>query len=346
MDNLFTLGLQIIQWLQGLGSWLTPVMKAFTFLGNEQFYLIVAPAILWCIDATLGIRLGLFLMINGMLNTALKVAFHGPRPYWYTRDVTVLGSAENSFGVPSGHAQNAAVVWGALAVHIKRTVAWITLILLIFFIGLSRIYLAVHFPHDVLLGWLFGIILLWVLLRLEKPVVAWIKRYNLGIQMLFVFLFSLFLIAIVPLAQLSLHGVPIPIQWVNNAHAAFPDKPLINPLSIHNYLTSPGALFGLAAGWLWISRLGGFTTRDAWYKLVLRYLLGLAGVLVLYLGLASNYPETETIVSYVLHYVIYVIIGFWISGFAPWLFVKFKLASPLNPPDVTIQAGTLGFPPI
>jgi hypothetical protein len=39
----------------------------------------IAPAILWCIDAKLGLRLGLFLMINGMVNSTFKVAFHGPR---------------------------------------------------------------------------------------------------------------------------------------------------------------------------------------------------------------------------------------------------------------------------
>jgi hypothetical protein len=44
MENIFTIGLHIISWLQGLGAWLTPIMQLFTFLGSTQFYLIVAPA--------------------------------------------------------------------------------------------------------------------------------------------------------------------------------------------------------------------------------------------------------------------------------------------------------------
>jgi membrane-associated phospholipid phosphatase len=330
MDNLLNSGLQIILWLQNLGAWLTPIMKLFTFLGNEQFYLLVAPAILWCIDSTLGIRLGLFLMISGMVNTALKVTFHGPRPYWYSNNVNVLGSAENSFGAPSGHAQNAVVVWGTLAGRIKSRAAWIIAIVIMFMVGISRIYLAVHFPHDVLLGWLFGAILLWVLLRFERPVVNWIKQYSVSIQLLVIFLFSIFLILMVIIAQISLRGWTLPMDWVSNAHQAFPNEPVINPLSYHNFLSSTGAFFGLAAGRIWISRLGGFSTKDHWLKLILRYILGVFGVLILYIGLGSLFPDSETFISYVIRYIRYALIGFWMSGFAPWLFIKLKLASQLK----------------
>ncbi len=333
MDSLYTSELQFIQWLQSLGAWLTPIMQLFTFLGNEQFYLLVAPAILWCIDATLGVRVGIFLMINGMVNAALKVAIHSPRPYWYTSEVKVLGSAENSFGAPSGHAQNAVVVWGALAQHVKTRLTWVIAIFLMVMIGLSRIYLGLHFPHDVLLGWAFGAILLWLLLRLEKPLVSWLKKKVVGVQLLLVFLFSLFLFLIVVLAQLTLRGWVLPQDWINAAQAAFPAVPAITPLSYHNFLTSPGAFFGLAAGWIWISRLGGFTIRDPWYKLVLRYILGVIGVLILYVGLGALFPDTETFISYAWRYIRYALIGFWISGFAPWLFVKVKLASHLPKQD-------------
>src|SRR4030043_1964929 len=142
MDNLLNSGIQIILWLQIIDDWLTPIMKFFTFLGNEQFYLIIAPAILWCIDSTLGMRLGLYLMINGALNSALKMAFHHPRPYWYSSEVKVYGSAENSFGVPSGHAQNSVVVWGTIAKRINKRWAWIIALLLMLMIGISRLYLA------------------------------------------------------------------------------------------------------------------------------------------------------------------------------------------------------------
>jgi len=151
-----------------------------------------------------------------------------------------------------------------------------------------------------------------------------------GIQLLVIFLFSLFLILIVMIAQLSLSGWSLPMEWVNNAHQAFPAEPELNPLSYHNFLSSTGAFFGLAAGWIWISGLGGFTTHDPWLKLVLRYILGVAGLLILYVGLGSIFPDSETFLSYAWRYVRYAVIGFWISGFAPWLFIKVRLATHLT----------------
>ncbi len=330
MENLLNSGIQFILWLQSLGGWLTPIMKGFTFLGNEEFYLLIAPAILWCVDASLGIRVGLFIMINGMVNAALKVAFHGPRPYWYSDQVKVLGNAENSFGVPSNHSQNAVVVWGTFARHLKQRWAWIIAVILMFFIGISRMYLALHFPQDVLLGWLFGILMLWAMLRLEKPVQNWLKKYQLGIQVLFIFIFSLILILIVIIAQLSLGNWILPAEWIKNAHLAFPDEPALNPLSFHNFLTSAGAFFGLAAGWICLSQWGGFSTRGVWWKLVLRYVIGILGILILWLGLGKVFPETETFISYVLRYIRYALIGAWISGFAPWFFIKINLATRLK----------------
>jgi membrane-associated phospholipid phosphatase len=255
MENILNSGIEIVLWLQSIGDWFTPIMKFFTFLGNEQVYLIIAPAILWCIDSTLGIRLGLFLMISGMLNAALKIAFHQPRPYWHTTNIKVLVGAENSFGVPSGHSQNAVVIWGTLANRINKGWFWGVAIITVILIGVSRIYLAVHFPQDVLLGWLFGIILLWLLLRLEKPAVNWLKKYSSGVQVLIAFFFSLLLISIVMIAFHGVRGWNLPPEWTNNAKQAFPDEPSITPLSFHNFLSSAGAFFGLAAGWIWISRL-------------------------------------------------------------------------------------------
>ncbi len=330
METIFNTGLQIIHWLQSLGSWLTPIMQLFTFLGGPQFYLIMAPIFLWCFDPKLGIRLALYLGITESLVSSLKMVFHGPRPYWYSRDVKVLASAETNFGAPSGHAQDGVVVWGALANRIKRRLAWILAIILIFMIGISRIYLAVHFPHDVLLGWAFGIIILVLLLRLEKPVVSWVGKHNVGVQVLLSFAFSLFLILLAYLAQLTLRGWSIPMIWVNNAHLAFPAEPEIDPLSYHNVLTGPGLFFGLAAGWIWISNLGGFSTNHPWWNYALRYILGAIGLAVLYVGLGSLFPDEDTIISYAWRFIRYALLGFWAAGFAPWVFVKLKLASHLN----------------
>jgi len=61
--------------LQGLGTWLLTPMQFFSLLGTAPFYLFIAPALLWCLDAGLGLRIGLGLAVSASLNAILKLAF-------------------------------------------------------------------------------------------------------------------------------------------------------------------------------------------------------------------------------------------------------------------------------
>jgi hypothetical protein len=93
-------------------------------------------------------------------------------------------------------------------------------------------------------------------------------------------------------------------------------------------------LFGLAAGAAWIISLGGYQvssgvgslTRDPLGKRSIRYVIGLVGVLILYMGLGAVFPRGDGFIFYLLRYIRYLLIGFWVAGGAPWIFVRFKLA--------------------
>lgn len=140
----------IILYLQNLGNWLVPIAEFFTFLGFEEFYLLIMPAIYWCVDSLIGARLAFMLVATTSLNGVLKLAFHSPRPYWVSAEIKAL-SSETSFGIPSGHAQNAFALWGTWAGSLRKTWAWLMAGFVILMIGLSRLALGMHFPSDVLL---------------------------------------------------------------------------------------------------------------------------------------------------------------------------------------------------
>ena len=61
--------------VQNLGAWLEIPMRIFSFLGTEIFYLLILPVLYWCIDANLGLRVGVILLFSGAVNEIFKLAF-------------------------------------------------------------------------------------------------------------------------------------------------------------------------------------------------------------------------------------------------------------------------------
>jgi membrane-associated phospholipid phosphatase len=329
-DLIIEINLPIILWVQSWGSWLAAPMQFFSFLGTEQFFLIATPAIYWCWNARLGLRLGIFLFISVSVNLALKLFIHGPRPYWIDTHVNAM-AAESSFGPPSGHAQTAVVYWGTLAAGIARRWAWALAMFIMLMVGLSRIYLGVHFPTDVLAGWVVGGLLLFTLLKLEPRVVAWMARRSPGSQIAAVLIASLglILLGVIPRLLLSrLSSWELPIEWVENAARAFPGEEPIDPLALSGIITAAGALFGLASGAIWLKTRGGFDAHGSGGQLILRYLLGLVGILVFWFGLGQVFPGGESLLNLALRFLRYTLVGFWVSGLAPLLFVRLRLAQP------------------
>jgi membrane-associated phospholipid phosphatase len=322
METIWNIGITWNIFFQNLGSCLKTPMEVFSFFGTENFFLLLLPALYWCMEGGIGLRVGIILLLSASVNDAVKMVFHGPRPYWYSTDV-IRYASETSFGVPSGHAQIAFGVWGMLAASIRKWWGWPIAILIIVMIGISRLYLGVHFPHDVILGWLIGALLLWLVLRFWKPVTAWLKKMSLGQQILASFLSSLLLItfSLIPFLWLKITNWQLPQAWAEYAKDA---------LSLSGTFTTAGTLFGLLAGLAWFNHQGGFDASGPLWKRILRYILGMVGVLVFYLGLKVLFglivPDSEAVLPYILRYIRYVLVGAWISAGAPWIFVKLKLA--------------------
>lgn len=314
--------------IQSLGLWLAEPMKFFSFLGTEQAFMVLLPFVYWCVDAGLGLKMGAMLILTNSLNGYLKLAFHSPRPYWFDANVKAL-SAETSFGFPSGHAQTAASLWGLLAFETRhRARRWLTwaAVALIFLIGFSRLYLGVHFLRDVLAGWLLGGVLVWLFSRVSEPVTGWVRERSLPQQVGMALVSSVMLVVIQYAVLALLTGWELPAAWLSLSAAAAPDNP-IDPLSVHGIFTVAGTWLGLSLGAAWFyHKVGGFNTQGTPAQLILRYLIGIAGVAVLYLGLSAIFPHGEDLISQLLRLVRYALIALWVSAGAPFLFIKLRLA--------------------
>jgi len=95
-----------------------------------------------------------------LLNNLLKTGFGRPRP-----QIMEWGARASSWSFPSGHAMSAAVVYGTVAYlaarlqqrYLHRVVTLLCAAVLIVLISISRLYLGVHYPSDVLAGVVIGL---------------------------------------------------------------------------------------------------------------------------------------------------------------------------------------------
>ena len=139
---------------------LTQLASLFTLIGSAWIWApatVVAIAVLWML-ARRHAAIGLALCMAGAvaLDNALKVAFHRARPLGF------FAADPRTYSFPSGHALFAACFYGALATILAaelrsaaaRKVLWAAAIATALCIGWSRIYLGMHYPSDVLAGYL------------------------------------------------------------------------------------------------------------------------------------------------------------------------------------------------
>jgi hypothetical protein len=268
------------------------------------------------------------LLLSNGVNSFFKLSFHSPRPYWVDERVKVLFQSETSFGLPSNHAQTAASVWGVFAANLKKRWDKVLVMLIIFLVGFSRIYLGVHFTSDVLAGWLVGGLFLLAFLKLEKPVLAWFKRQAALHQILLALFFSLLLIGLSYIPLLLLSGWQVPAEWEQMSQITSPGSE-VDPLNPEGVFTAAGTFFGMIAGLVWLHRkYNGFDPSGKEGQRVLRYFVGVIGVLVLWYGLGKVFPDDPGAVAYALRYIRYSLVGVWVTAGAPILFFKLKIAQP------------------
>ena len=138
----------------------TPIMKLITFFGGATCLIGLTLVLFITIkNKKIGLLIGINLVTITILNQIFKFILQRPRP----TENRIIN--ENGYSFPSGHSMISMAFYGFLIYLIYKYVKnkklkyiSITLIsILIIFIGISRIYLGVHYTSDVLAGFLFSI---------------------------------------------------------------------------------------------------------------------------------------------------------------------------------------------
>lgn len=291
MTDILSRGLDTIRLAQTLASpGFTLAMKALSFIGTQEFYIAFLPLVYWCLSRRKGVRLGVVVILSGFFNLWLKALVMEPRPYM--NDSSLMLDSEDTYAFPSGHAQGTGVFWGMTALLFPRVLFTVAAFLLPLAVGFSRVYLGVHYPTDVFAGWALALVFLAVFRFAGEPIGAFFKSLERR--------FKIILLALVSFAMNQL---------------------LPGDTSMAGLFLGAGVGFVIASEDLRFSSGGSAGTR------ILRYGIGMATTLALYLApkylVGDAFPAQENLIRFLR----YAVVGAWISLGAPWLFLSLGLAT-------------------
>lgn len=291
---------------------LTLLARSATFLGDHAAYLLLLPVIYWCIDERWGFRLGMVTFLSAGLNTGIKEALKIPRPFHRVPGINMI--PETGYSMPSGHSQNSAAFWPQFF-FARRTdkkapfaVSLALSIILPLCIGLSRVYLGVHYPADVLAGWSIGAVYTLCVFLLLPPVAraaaslesTWKAQSGASLKT-----FKIALVAA--------------IAFILNATGG-------------DDSSMGGLVFGFGAGYILLTDADTSDHRrfsaseGSPIRKIIRLLAGMVVLAGLYYGLKAVFPGKESQWYSMARFVRYGLSGFWASLGAPLFFLKTGLS--------------------
>ena len=245
---------------------LDAIVSALTHLGGETVFLIAALAVFWCVDK----RQGYYLMSVGFMGTLvnqfLKITCRIPRPWVRDPNFTIVESARaeaTGYSFPSGHSTSSVGTFGVLATEGKRLWLRLVAMALCFLIPLTRLYLGVHTPADVLVGSAIPLFFIVVL----RPVIYQHDGKHIPKLMA-----VMVLCAAAFVGFMEYHPFPSDVDTANLQSA------------LKNSYTLLGALAGMILVY-YADQKRDFSTEAVWYAQLLKTVLGLGLALAVKEGL-------------------------------------------------------------
>ncbi len=262
------------------------IFRAFTFLGDDEFFMVFFSVIIWCFSKSLGFW-GAFILLSSATYSNL------------IKDITVLERPplegvvhpEGSYAFPSGHTLTAVTVWGYLAVRVNNKALWIWAVVAVVVIAFSRMVLGYHFLGDILGGLAFGIPFLLAFLWLSSKFAekGWIEKFSMPVLLILSLAVPVFLVAVLP--------------------GADPSKIL-------------GYLAGASFGYIIEKEKLRVSVKSPALSQLIKVMAGVAVLFGIIVGLGGLLPSSVTALGFIR----YALGGVWVTLGAPYLFVSVGLS--------------------
>lgn len=160
MEAFFQLDGNILLWIQEYirNDFLTPIFKFITSLGDEGYVWIAIAVLLLFVKnyRKVGLMVGGSLLGSLVFNNMIvKNIVARPRPYRMIETLSILIPEPGEYSFPSGHTSSSFAAGVVLYLMLPKKYG-IPAMVLAFLIGISRLYVGVHYPTDVLGGMVMG----------------------------------------------------------------------------------------------------------------------------------------------------------------------------------------------
>ncbi len=260
--------MSFLYFLESLRNPVCDLLFSFiTLFGEETIFMAVGLIFFWCVSKTQGYFLLCTGFIGTVINQFLKMLFRVPRPWVKNPEFTIVESAREAatgYSFPSGHTQTSVGLFGGIARANKTKWLRITSIVLCVLVPLSRMYLGVHTPHDVIVS--VGVALL--LIFAGYPL--FVKAAE-SPKVMYIILGALTVISVAYLCFISFYQFPEDVYAVENVH---------NYISaLKNGYTLLGCMLGFIVVYTADLKWVKFETKAVWWVQIIKIVGGLLVVL-------------------------------------------------------------------
>lgn len=180
----------LMQAIQSIAPEIMSVVASILTMCGEQYVLVVVMGFLyWGYNKEYGRYLGINILVGTVWNPLIKNIFCRRRPYFDHEGIKCFKPAEadadlydiaaQGFSFPSGHSMNSTIIYGSLSAYkdMAKKHKWLVVVSVVMpiLIGISRVFLGVHYPTDVLVGWAVGAAVIFLISFLQKVIkTSWI----------------------------------------------------------------------------------------------------------------------------------------------------------------------------
>ena len=245
--------LNIIRAIQSIANpFLDGLFQFITMFGEEAILIPLIAVIYWAFNKKMGEYIAYASLTSVLVNGAIKDIFKAKRPIGEPGIRSLKVETATGYSFPSGHTQGTASFWSAIAIYLKNNYMYGISALIIILVAISRLYLGVHYPKDVLFGAIFGILTSFITYKLFNKVNNKIALY-----------FITFIIFIPALLY---------------AHSA-------------DFIKGMGTFLGFALGIYVEKKYVNFSVEGKSINKILRVVIGLAILILLKVGLKAVFPN-------------------------------------------------------